>query len=600
MQPSQRITAEEVLPLLHKLDDTQLRTVIPVYQLSLETVQSLKDYSAQFHFTEPERARQIAQAAYRLGQQLPAPAPALGAWAIGNALLHIGRYAEAEQMFLQARAAYLAQGNQLDAARMAVGYVGMLAYNGRSEAALQLAAEVEPLLTAAGAHHHADLRRLGNLLMNCGIAQELSGAYEEALILYERQMAIAQRLADPLMLAQMKHNRAYALAQIGALAEAAASYQEAEQLLTELDVAADLIRLYTNYAALLAQLGHYQEARQRQNAAEALLSQQKGGTQQHHWLAIFRATLEVQAGWPVTANTVRRLQTAQGAFRQTGPAFAVGLTTLVLGSCYLSQQQWQAAQAAFTQARAVAQQAGDRLLAAYASHGLGQVADQQNQIATAICAYTEAIEQIESTRKEFHIEILRADFLTNKLRVYQDLVRLYTRTDQLALAFQTVERAKARLLTEKMAFRLSQEATNLRLNDDEEAALLTEQLQQMLQQLDLLYHQGVVSGFHAFNDLGKLPSPDTTVAVAQMEQQVQRVIRTIQQRHSLFSIYATGEPASLAQIQSHLSGKLLLQYHVNQNEVWVFVADQQWCHWPVSTRTACRGRSGAPKSNGHD
>jgi CHAT domain-containing protein len=575
MSLSQAITLPELVEQGKLGASSLVHQLIYQHHLTIDAIQQLKGYSAQFHLTDPARALEIAQVAYDLGQALPMPAPALGAWTLGNALMFADQFPAANHYFHEARTRYLQQGARLDAARMSVAYVFTLAYSGHSEDALALAAESEPLLRAAGQSNPEDQRRLGNLLLNRGVAHELREEYEEALAVYERQMALARTLDDPLMLAQLKHNQAYALAQIGALTEAATYYQEAEQLLQQQDAPTDLIRLYTNYAALLAALGNYRAARERQDQAAALLQTQAGVAQQRQWFDILRARLDLQAGWPITAATVARVAAARDLFVADGPPFAAGLATLTLGYCYLAQAQGDQATALFHQVEAIAEQSADRNLGYRAHHGLGQAAAQQGAVATAIAAYTNALQQIESMRQAFHTELLRADFLTDKLTVYQDLVRLYCQDAQSAAAFQVVERAKARLLTEKLAFRLAQEAAGLPLADDDAVRPLMEQLRAALHALEQLALQARLEGLQSHHDFGKLPTTSTAAAIRTQEEQIHQLIRTIEQQQARFSVYATGEPAPLAQIQRHLSGKVLLQYHLNHDEIWLFVVDEQ-------------------------
>ncbi|MEZ4864566.1 MAG: CHAT domain-containing protein [Caldilineaceae bacterium] len=541
------------------------------YGLGLETIQQLKEISAEFYFTEPARALHIAETAYALSQQMPSPAPALGHWTLGNALMFVGRYAEADRHFQQARHAYLAAANWLDAARMGVGHVGMLAYNGDSEGALALAAEIEPILTTAAAESRDDRQRLGKLLMNAGVAHELLGHYEEALTLYERQQQIAEQLADQLMLAQLTNNKAHALVQIGSFTEAISAYQSAEQLFAPMAAQADQIRLYYNYAALLAMLGQYEEARALQDKAEILIAGLESVELQAHWLTLVRAQLDLQAHWPITDELIERLCRAQRAFGELGPAFAAGLVWIVLGRCHLRRRAWQAAQQALAQAQQHAEQYADRTLIYRVYHGLGQLADAQNQIAAAVTAYRAAIRQIESIRGEFHIETLRADFLTDKLGVYQDLTSLYTRSAQFEEAFQVIERAKARLLTEKLTSRLSQEAHHFTAVEDEQLRALTTELKALLQRLDQLYRQARVEGLQSGTAQGHQPTVTTATTIAEVESQSQRLTHQIQRRRPLFSVYATGEPTPLARVQSHLQERLLLQYFVNQDHVCAYV-----------------------------
>lgn len=573
MQVGQTTNAEDLLVLLRSIHDTQLPTIIQRHHFSVKTVQQLKDYSAQFHLSEPEHALQIAKAAYRLGQYLPAPAGALGAWTLGNAFLHATDLVKAQAFLTEARLQYLQLGHQLEAARLGVGQVAAFAYNGKSEAALALAAEIEPILQEASQTNTADLQRLGKLLMNTGIAHELLGQYEEALLLYERQEEIAAALKDPLMLAELTNNRAHALVQLGTFREAAIVYQTAEQLFQAVDAPLDRVRLYYNYAALLTLMGHYSEARRLQDRAAQLLSTLDGVEAQQHWLTLMRATLDLQARWPITTTLIEALYSARQAFQQHGPAFAAGLAWVVVGRCHLRGQEWSQAEAAFSQAQQHAQRHADRMLTYRVLHGIGELADGQNQIAEAITAYQAAIQQIEVLRSELQIETLRADFLNDKLVVYQNLTQLYVRTQQLAAAFEVIERAKARLLTEKLTFRLSQEAAKLTLPENEQLQQLTQLLCETLQQLETLYRQARLEELQQSDGLSQAPTIDTASALRSLEEQAQTLTHQIQRQQPLFSAYATGEPASLTKIQSHLHTRILLQYYIAQESVWVFVID---------------------------
>ena len=68
MQVGEPIPVEVLLAHLDPLHDDQLLLALQTYQVSVDTLQQLKAYSAQFYLTEPERALQIAQTAYRLSQ----------------------------------------------------------------------------------------------------------------------------------------------------------------------------------------------------------------------------------------------------------------------------------------------------------------------------------------------------------------------------------------------------------------------------------------------------------------------------------------------------------------------------------------------------
>jgi len=542
--------------------------------LTIGTIQLLKDRMERLQASELAEAMRIAQLAYRLSLLMPAPAPSLGRWTLANALLYMDRYHEATQLYQQARAEYLAAGYTHEAARVSVGYVFTLAYTGEPERALALAATVEPQLAVASQTDASDLQRLGSLLMNVGVVHEMLGHYEEALAVYDRLMPIATQLDDQHMLGQVTHNQAYALVQIGALDEALPVYGQAEILFRAVDARVDLARLYTNQASLLARLGRYPAAKETQAKAGALLHELEDTDQQRAWLNIFQAWVALESGAPLEATTLTALATSQRAFAAHGPIFAEGLTWIMLGRCYLQDQNWANAGAAFAQAHQLAQQSADRTLAYRALHGLGQLAERQAQPEQAIQFYTTAIQQIEAMRQELHVETFRADFLADKLVAYQDLTRLHVHAGQLGAAFQVIERAKSRLLTEKLAFRLGIEAARLVDVDDAQIRTLTRQLQVTLQALESLYRQAQLAKFHDPSASTEPAQDNTGATIAQLEQQVQTLTRTIQRQQPLFSPFATGEPTPLAQIQAHLHDETLLYYYILHGEVWAFVINR--------------------------
>lgn len=75
--------------LLNTTNPDALQALAQTYSFDIATLQELKELSARFYFTDPEKSKRIAEAAYRLGQLLPDPAPALGQWTLANALMYV-------------------------------------------------------------------------------------------------------------------------------------------------------------------------------------------------------------------------------------------------------------------------------------------------------------------------------------------------------------------------------------------------------------------------------------------------------------------------------------------------------------------------------
>lgn len=546
-----------------------------------ETLAALKAYSARFYTSQPTKALAIAALAHQWSQALAPPLAALGSWTLANALFFLERYAEADQLYTQVRERFLAADMPLEAARAGVGHVFVLAYLGQAERAIALGATLEAVLTPASHQERADAERLANLLMNLGVAYELLGQYEDALALYARQMTLATQLADPLLLAQAKHNHAYAYSQINAFAEAERDYLAAEALFTEAGATVELVRLAMNYGSLLATQGRLAAAQERYRAAQALAHRQGDLAQQEHLLCVLLVLVALRQGQRPSTEELAQLQQAQAAFAAHGPALDEGLTWLVLGECHQRRAAWAAAQSAYGQAQQRGAQGADRALLYRALHGLAQVATAQGDLDQAIAHYTAALQAIEQVRHELHVDTFRASFLTDKLVVYQAFTQLYLHQQQPLAALQIVERARARLLQEQLTFRLAAETARLAPTDDHELKPLATALTTTLQQLESHYQQQRAeqllstehSGEHSSNQPPTAIQPHA-VAILQLEEEVQRLTRQIQRRRPHFAHLTNRPPLALSQLCAQLHDELLLYYHLIHGEIWLFCIDR--------------------------
>jgi len=483
------MTAEDLYTCLQSLPAAQLPVLIHQQQLTVTSVEGLKAYSTQFYLTEPERACQIAQEAYRLGQQLPMPAPALGAWALGNALVYTARYAEAADLLERARLHYLADNQPLTAARLSVGYVGVLACLGQGEKALAVATMAEALLTQSAEYDFADLERLSGLLNNLGVLYDLHGQYEEALAVYDRQILLAQRLDNRHLLAQLQHNRAYVLGQLNAFQDALTAYAAAETLMLELAAKADLVRLYINLSQLYALYGHSAAEEQIQAKAQALLTTLPGMDQARHRLTLLQAQVLLNRPTPPPLPLVAALQAAQRSFHEQGPQEEEALALLLLGHCARRHDDLPQAQQYYEQAHLLVQAGINRLLEHRVLHGLARIAHQQGRRAQAASLYEQAIRSLEAIRHDLAVEFFRATFLTDKLDLYRDLAGLYIEENAYEPAFAVIERAKARVTAERLTFRLQEETASAGQVDDVVIQTLAGALQATLVQLEEAYKQ---------------------------------------------------------------------------------------------------------------
>lgn len=558
--------------LLTAPDDQALRRLIEAHDLNIATVEALKADSARFYFDRPAEALRLARAARRLGALLPDPAPALGQWTLANALMFVDRCPEAADLFDRARAEYLALDRPLDAARMGVGQVWALAYTGRFERALELAADVEPLLTSAAESDVADRRRLGGLFNNVGITHDLLGQYEEALAAYDRKLEIAQALGNGMDAARTQHNRACALTYLNLFDEALDGFREAEAGFREAGARADLARLSYKRGALYARWGRYAEAEAQFVAAREWLEDLDGRGQTPAALAVYRAMARLAGGAAPDEELLDELVAAQADLADHGQLFNAGQARLTLGRGYLALDELSSAERAFEWALALGERKGLTPLIWEAFHGLGNLAERRGDTQAAINYYERAIAQVEALRRDLRVGAFRAGFLTDKLAVYRDLALLYVKLERLEEAFEAVERAKSRLLVERLTDRLDAEAASLSNSADPHTRALAQRLQELLERLERLYRKLRLDEIGERG--GRWPAeldPDALAEVRRLEGEALKLVREMERSGGRSEGMVHREP--LERTQALLQDALLLQYHIAGGQVRAFVVD---------------------------
>jgi CHAT domain-containing protein len=569
----------ELVDQLTRRDDGAVAVLIQQEKIGPELLWSLKQYSARFYVTQPSESLRAAQATMRLSTFLRAPA--LGRWTLANALVYLERYAEAAQLFAQAREELLAAGDELDAARMAVGHVFVLAYTGQSQQALELAGRIEPVLSAAALEVAEDKVRLGNLLLNMGVALELAARFEESLSIYERLELLAAELESPLLLAQAQHNLAYAKAQLNLFDEALDAYARAEQIFAEQAAHVDLARLYSNRMRLMAAMQRPDGVERAYRQAEAQLTHLDDRASQQQSLALIHGLALLQMGQLAGDRLAVALEEARAAFHARGSRVEEGQACYVLGRLHLAQAEPGAARAAFEQAQTLAQEDQDRTLAYRSRFGLALLAAAEDNPPLAIDLLWQAVHEVEATRREIGADILRSGFLRDKLAIYQELAALLALQGRPAEAFAVVERAKERLITEKLAFRLQVAAEQLASTEEEmEVRLLVEELNRRLEELEQCYRQAQ-SEVLASGQLVAAPMPATAGAVARLERDVQASVRRIQRRRPAFLTWEQSEPLAVQQVQQTLGGAAFIQYTQYRDTIQAYVVGRDALAGPV-------------------
>jgi CHAT domain-containing protein/tetratricopeptide (TPR) repeat protein len=216
--------------------------------------------------TDTRRALDIAERAGVVAEAVGDPRlRARAAWMRAHGLSGVLRNREASVSYEAAASAYRKLGDRLQESKVSIGWINALMYLGEY-----------PKAVALGEHAREVFRRRGlraeaaRLSMNLGNIQHRLDRPTRALREYDRALATARALADPLMIRIIQFNRANVLTSLGRLSEAENLYgevgREASAVLETRT--AGFAEYSLGYLALLR--GEYGRAYQRLEAARAV------------------------------------------------------------------------------------------------------------------------------------------------------------------------------------------------------------------------------------------------------------------------------------------------------------------------------------------
>ena len=178
-----------------------------------------------------------------------------------------------------------------------------------------------------------------------------------------------------------------------------------------------------------------------------------------YWVGVIelaRAEIELQQGHPRAA-----LHTAQRSlrrFRELNVPYQIGLGLLLLGKTFLAMGEKDKLTETVDQLRSLVWQHEVPLLGYSVNVFLGEVEESAGNRQTAIENYRDAAASIEENWVHLHQDELRLGYLENKCTVYESLVHLELDGQDggySSLAFEWIERAKARVMADHMSQHLT-------------------------------------------------------------------------------------------------------------------------------------------------
>ncbi|MGB0386979.1 MAG: CHAT domain-containing protein [Ardenticatenaceae bacterium] len=181
----------------------------------------------------------------------------------GNVLIHLGRYEESITCYQEAKPIRVRYGEQLEVARLQVGWTGALIYLAHYDEALQLALATREILL-----EHEKWAWLANLEMNIGSIYRLTDRYDKALAIYEQGRQHFELAGNPVGAAQIQVNASRLMGSQDRFHDALALLHKVHFIFKRHQKSLPLARTNLNLALLSFRTGRYEEAWERYNQAK--------------------------------------------------------------------------------------------------------------------------------------------------------------------------------------------------------------------------------------------------------------------------------------------------------------------------------------------
>jgi tetratricopeptide (TPR) repeat protein len=314
-------------------------------EVSARVVADLEDQANRLRLEKPAQALRAADAMLHVADSLDDErARASGLRVKGNLLLYQGRCRESISLYREAREIRARHGEELEIARLQVGWTWALKDLARYEEALELGLATRDVLI-----EHEKWDWVANLELNVGSIYRLTDRYDEARAVYEQCREHFLRAGNPVGAAQAQVNMARALVCQDQFREALTLLEQARSIFETHEAQVPLARTDLNLATLFFWLGRYREAWERYDQAREAFERQ-GNEMEVALVDLYSSRVHLRLN--LFPEALELAQSARPVFDRLGMARYVALADFSLAMAYRGLGEGEKALDQFRGARA--------------------------------------------------------------------------------------------------------------------------------------------------------------------------------------------------------------------------------------------------------
>jgi CHAT domain-containing protein len=496
----------------------------------------------------------------------------------GNLAFRRDEYAEALGCYERAGEMLSRSGEETAVARVQASRANILTHLSRVDEALVLYREANETFTATGMAQEAAMGE-GNI----AFLEYLSGRMTAALSSFQRARQAFDARGQEIEVAKADLDIADIYRVLNLLPEALEHYERAIRVFQARELPYERAKAEMGRGAALAADGRPEDALEALSEADMLFSVQKNRLQRAH-VTLIRAEILCQADLDEEARAAA--VAAERAFRRARlPGWAAEARYIYaridLRSGGVSESR--AARRMAGVARAARRYARG-WLECRAEESIARLHEERGREAAAIRHYRRGVEALEAVRTQVVPEEMHVAFLRDKLSVYDGLITLLLsrgRPRDIRDALEQVERARSRLLLERLEAALSGEPNKPARTEAERA--LRGRIAHLRAELNRAYHQ-----VHTFDDrapqrLLDRPGGESAVSLRlmELEEDYVRALREWELARGA-SERRTSDITGLDELQGALDeDETLVEFYVGAGHISAFLVTRdrtRLCH----------------------